>query len=119
VLVPELAVLVEPEVEPVEVLLPELELPEDVLVAVADPALAVETAVPAEKGFAPPDPQPTTEATATIAAPILITALEAKFKLVPLAKLKMQLTETTVGWHLLWLYRRRGLGTVGKIPRLF
>jgi hypothetical protein len=32
---------------------------------------------------------------------------------------ELQLTETTVGLHLLWLHQRRTLGEVGKIPRLF
>ena len=76
------------------------------------------TAEPAENGFAPPDPQPTTEAMASKATPNLIDTLAIECNLNPCA-LRMQLTEITVGLHLLWLYRRGAVGEVGKIPRLY
>jgi hypothetical protein len=72
-----------PELPAGAVLVPELELPEFVAVGFDEPALVEETALPAEKGFAPPDPQPTTEATATTAAPIFKKTLEAIFNLNP------------------------------------
>jgi hypothetical protein len=99
------------------------ELPADaelpVLTLVVEPvaALFAETVEPAENGFAPPDPQPTTEATATSATPNLINTFDNECNLSP--RYELQLAETTVGFHLLWLYRRRAVGEVAKIPRLF
>jgi hypothetical protein len=54
----------------------EAELP--VLVLDEEPvaALLAETVEPAENGFAPPDPQPTTEAMATSTTPNLIKTLD-------------------------------------------
>jgi hypothetical protein len=92
--------------------------PELVPVFEPDVALVAVTAEPAEKGFAPPDPQPTTDAMASKAAPNLIDTLDIECNLNPCA-LRMQLTEITVGLHLLWLYRRGAVGEVEKIPRLY
>jgi hypothetical protein len=80
-------------------------------------ALLAETVEPAENGFAAPDPQPTTDAMAATATLNLTNALDNECTLNP--RYELQLTETTVGLHLLWLYRGRALGEVGKIPRLF
>jgi hypothetical protein len=57
----------------------------------------------------PPDPQPTTEAIATKAAPDLINTLGFK-PTQHLGNRELQLTESKVGRHLLWLYLGRGLG---------
>lgn len=94
----------------------EAELPAVELVVEPVAALLAETVEP-ENAFAPPDPQPTTEATATSATPNLINTFDNECNLSP--RYELQLAETTVGFHLLWLYRRRAVGEVAKIPRLF
>src|SRR5579859_2296837 len=57
----------------------------------------------------PPDPQPTTEAIATTAAPNFANTLGFK-PTQHLGNRELQLTESKVGRHLLWLYRGGGLG---------
>jgi hypothetical protein len=57
--------------------------PELVPVFEAEVALVAVTAEPAENGFAPPDPQPTTEAMASKAMPNLIDTLDIECNLNP------------------------------------
>jgi hypothetical protein len=95
----------------------EAELPGLVLDVEPAAALLPESVEPAENGFAAPDPQPTTDAMAATATLNLINTLDNECTLNP--QYELQLTETTVGLHLLWLHQRRTLGEVGKIPRLF
>ena len=63
-----------------------LEFPAEAELPVLDEepvALLAETVEPAENGFAAPDPQPTTEATATSATPDLIKTLDNEYTLNP------------------------------------
>src|SRR3954451_282453 len=104
------------------VVVPGFEL--EVALAALDPAAAVLAAelvdVPVINDFVafPPEPQPTTEAIATIAALNFMIALGLKltghlgFKV-------LQLTESKVGRDLLCLYRGAGVGVPGKTLRGF
>jgi len=94
----------------------ELEL-DDVPAPVLFEELEEEADVAAENGLADPEPQPTIEATAKAATLNLRRTLE--MKPTKPSKPCLQLTEFTVGFDLLWLYRASRLGVGGKLPRLF